>query len=103
MSCPICRLGGARAGAATLVLERGVTMVVRHVPAEVCGNCGEEHIDVTAAAAALDRAEAAARDGVTVEVREFVAARALAGRKAEIAVKVIDHCGDEAMRTCRAG
>jgi hypothetical protein len=57
------------------VLERdALTMVVRYVPAEVCENCGEEYVDETAAAAALAQAEAAARDGVTVEVREFVAA-----------------------------
>ena len=41
-------------GTATLVLERdALTMVVRHVPAEVCENCGEEYVDEAAAAAAL--------------------------------------------------
>jgi hypothetical protein len=53
------------------VLERdALTMVVRHVPAEVCGSCGNEYVDEATAAAALERAEAAARDGVTFEVRE---------------------------------
>ena len=75
MRCPICRRGETRPGTATLVLERdALTMVVRHVPAEVCDNCGEEYIDEAAAASALDRAEAAAREGVTVEVREYAAA-----------------------------
>ena len=75
MRCPICRQGETRPGTATLVLERGtLTMVVRHVPAEVCDNCGEEYLDEAAAAAALERAEAAARDGVTLEVREFAPA-----------------------------
>lgn len=50
-----------------------LTMVVRHVPAEVCENCGEEYVDQAAAAAAWERAETAARDGVTVEVREYAA------------------------------
>jgi hypothetical protein len=51
-----------------LVLERdALTMVVRHVPAEVCENCGEEYVDEATAAAALERAEAAARGGVGVE------------------------------------
>ena len=49
-------------------------MVVRHVPAEVCENCGEEFIDEATAAAALDHAETAARDGVTVEIREYATA-----------------------------
>jgi YgiT-type zinc finger domain-containing protein len=73
--CPICRQGETRPGTATLVLERGaLTFVVRHVPADVCENCGEEYIDEAATRQALDQAEDAARQGVTVEVREFAAA-----------------------------
>jgi YgiT-type zinc finger domain-containing protein len=75
MRCPICHQGETRPGTATLVLERdALTMVVRHVPAEVCENCGEEYIGEAAAATALVQAETAAREGVTVEVREFAAA-----------------------------
>ena len=75
MRCPICRQGETRPGTATLVLERdALTMVVRHVPAEVCENCGEEYVDEGTAAAALERAETAAREGVTVEVREYAVA-----------------------------
>jgi YgiT-type zinc finger domain-containing protein len=71
MKCPVCRQGETRPGTATLTLERGaLTMVVRHV----CDNCGEEYIDETAAAQALEQAEVAARQGVTVEVREFAVA-----------------------------
>ena len=75
MKCPICRHGATRPGTTTLVLERdALTMVVRHVPAQVCENCGEEYIDEATATAALDHAEAAAREGVTVEIREYAAA-----------------------------
>lgn len=75
MKCPICRNGETRPGTATLTLERDtLTMVVRHVPAQICDNCGEEYIDEAAAHEALKQAEAAARQGVTVEVREFAAA-----------------------------
>lgn len=75
MKCPICRHGETHPGTATLVLERdALTMVVRHVPAQVCENCGEEYIDEATATAALDHAEAAAREGVTVEIREYAAA-----------------------------
>ena len=57
------------------MLERdALTMVVRHVPAEVCENCGEEYVDEAVAAAALEHAEASAPAGVTVEVREYAAA-----------------------------
>ncbi len=75
MRCPICHAGETRPGTATLVLERdALTMVVRHVPAEVCENCGEEYVGEAVAAAALEHAEQAARAGVTVEVREYAAA-----------------------------
>lgn len=75
MKCPICRNGETRPGTATLTLERGpLTMVVRHVPAQICDNCGEEYIDEATTEKALILAEAAARQGVTVEVREFAAA-----------------------------
>ena len=75
MKCPICRHGETRPGTTTLVLERdALTMVVRHVPAQVCENCGEEYIDEATATAALDHAEAAAREGVTVEIREYAEA-----------------------------
>ncbi|MFZ1429163.1 MAG: type II toxin-antitoxin system MqsA family antitoxin [Geminicoccaceae bacterium] len=68
MRCPICHAGETRPGTATLVLERdALTMVVRHVPAEVCENCGEEYVDKAVAAAALEHAEQAARAGVTGE------------------------------------
>ena len=75
MRCPICHLGETQPGTATLVLERdALTMVVRHVPAEVCENCGEESIDEAATTSALASAERAAADGVSVEIREFKAA-----------------------------
>lgn len=75
MKCPICRQGETHPGTATLVLERdALTMVVRHVPAEVCENCGEEYVDEATAAVTLEHAEAAAREGVTVEVREYAVA-----------------------------
>lgn len=73
MRCPICGHGETSPGTATLVLERdALTMVVRHVPAKVCENCGEGYFDETAAASALAHAEA--RDGVKVEVREYTVA-----------------------------
>ena len=75
LKCPICRLGETWPGTATLVLERdALTMVIRHVPAEVCENCGEEYVDESTAAAALEHAETAGREGVTVEVREYAVA-----------------------------
>ena len=75
MRCVICRQGDTRPGTATLVLERGGrTVIVRRVPARVCENCGEEYVDEAAAAAALDSAERAVRDGAEVVIRDYAAA-----------------------------
>jgi len=75
MKCAICRQGETRPGTATLVLERdGRTVIVKHVPAQVCENCGEEYVDEAAAAAALGSAERAVRDGAEVVIREYAAA-----------------------------
>ena len=46
MKCLICNLGETREGFATVTLERGkATLVFKHVPAQVCANCGEEYVD----------------------------------------------------------
>jgi YgiT-type zinc finger domain-containing protein len=75
MKCPICRTGETEPGVATVTLERGaLTLVVRGVPARVCRNCGEEYVDEAEAARLLKDADDAARLGVKVEVRDYVAA-----------------------------
>jgi hypothetical protein len=56
-------------------LEReSTTLVIKGVPAEVCGNCGEEYVSEDTTARLLKTAEEAARGGVQVDVRQYVAA-----------------------------
>lgn len=75
MMCAICKLGEIQPGAATITLERGeMTLVVKAVPAQVCQNCGEVYLDDAIGAQVLREAEAAARAGVQVDVRTYVAA-----------------------------
>ncbi len=75
VKCVICKDGETKPGAASVTLERdGVTLVFKSVPAEVCENCGEEYVDAETTARLLQEAEQAARAGVTVEVRTYVAA-----------------------------
>ena len=75
MKCPICRSGETRPGTATVTLEReGLTLVVRGVPARVCGNCGEEYVDEADAERLIAAAEEALRAGVKVDVREYIVA-----------------------------
>ncbi len=74
MKCVICRQGETRLGTATLVLERDDRIViVKHVPARVCENCGEEYVDEAAGAVALDCAECAVRECAEVVIREYAA------------------------------
>jgi YgiT-type zinc finger domain-containing protein len=75
MQCVICRHGETRPGTATVTLERDqMTLVVKGVPARVCANCGEEYLDEATTARLLAVLEEAARAGVQVEVRQYVAA-----------------------------
>jgi len=75
MRCVICKQGEIRPGTATVMLERnGMTLVVKSVPARVCENCGEEYVDEDVTARLLREAEDAARSGVQVDIREYVAA-----------------------------
>lgn len=75
MKCPICKHGETRPGLANVSLERdGAVFVVKHVPAEICDNCGEEYIAEEVTAAVLKQAGHAAGHGVQVDVREYLAA-----------------------------
>lgn len=74
MTCVICKNAETTAGTATVTLERGsTTLVIKGVPALVCPNCGEEYVDEETAQSLLESAEAAARTGVQIEVREYAA------------------------------
>lgn len=75
MKCVICKQRETQPGKATVTLERnGVTLVVKGVPARVCPNCGEEYVDEQTTIQLLKIAEEAARTGVQVDVREYLAA-----------------------------
>ena len=74
MRCVICKQAETKPGKATVTLERnGTTLVVKEVPARVCPNCGEEYVDEETTARLLQAAEEAARAGVQVDIREYVA------------------------------
>lgn len=75
MKCPICHYGDTEPGEASLTLERGEAVVVfRHVPADICQNCGERYFDQTTTTRLLNQAEAAIRQGVQMDVRLYHAA-----------------------------
>ncbi|MBI3268799.1 MAG: type II toxin-antitoxin system MqsA family antitoxin [Planctomycetes bacterium] len=75
MRCVICKQAETSPGTTTVTLERdALTLVVRGVPAAVCPNCGEAYVSEAVAAELLRSAEAAARGGAQVEIRQYVAA-----------------------------
>lgn len=74
MICPRCRQSELKPATTTVTLERGRTVVViRDVPAEVCGSCGEAVLSEAVAEQAFQRAEVAARNGAEVEVARYAA------------------------------
>ncbi|MFQ5961399.1 MAG: type II toxin-antitoxin system MqsA family antitoxin [Candidatus Methylomirabilales bacterium] len=75
MKCVICKHGETQPGKTTVTLEREeMTLVFKSVPAGVCTNCGEAYVDEKISSQLLKTAEEAARSGVQVDVREYVAA-----------------------------
>lgn len=75
MKCVICKKGETSLGKTTVTLDReNSTIVIKHVPAQICRNCGEEYVDEKTAKHLLKTAEKAAQDGTLVDVREYIAA-----------------------------
>lgn len=73
MKCVICKQGQTQLGNTTVTLEReAMTLVFKDVPAQVCTNCGEAYVDEHVSGQLLKTAEAAARCGVHVDIREFM-------------------------------
>ena len=75
MKCVICKHGETNPAEVTVTLERDRSMLIfRRVPARVCENCGEQYVDADTTANLLSEAERAAKAGVEIEVRAYVAA-----------------------------
>ena len=73
--CVICRRGEVRPGTTTLTVERGrMTLVLKAIPARVCGNCGEAYFDEATTARTESIVERLERAGIQVAVQDYVAA-----------------------------
>ena len=74
MNCVICRNGRTHAGHVTVTLQRAeTTVILKHVPADVCDNCGEYYLSGEVTAQVLERAESAVKSGAEVEILRFAA------------------------------
>lgn len=75
MNCVICKNGETKEGKTVATFNREKTTVVfQDVPAQICRNCGEAFLSESTTSKLLKLAEAAARSGIQVEVREYLAA-----------------------------
>jgi YgiT-type zinc finger domain-containing protein len=75
MKYVVCKQAETGSGITTVTLERGNSMfVVREVPAQVCPNCGEDHVDSHVTAELLRSAENLSRAGIQVDIRRYATA-----------------------------
>lgn len=74
MNCVVCGHGETRPGMATVTLERGpTTVILKEVPADICGSCGEYYLSDLITTQVMDLANDAALSGNEVEILKFVA------------------------------
>ena len=74
MKCVICKTGETRPGKVTVTLQRGeTTVLIKDVPAEVCGNCGEYYLDETVTRKIYGQAEDAVARHTEVEILRYAA------------------------------
>jgi YgiT-type zinc finger domain-containing protein len=72
MKCHICRHDGTATGLAIVTLQRGrSTVVIKDVPACVCENCGEEHVDALTSDTLIHIAAHAADTGAEFQTRRY--------------------------------
>jgi len=75
MKCVVCRHGETREGRTVAALDRGgAIVVIRDVPSQVCQNCAEVYLSEATTTQLLKLATSAAKSGIQVEVREYLAA-----------------------------
>ena len=74
MICAICRHAELGPATTTVTLERGsTTIVMQHVPARVCPNCGEAYVSEDVAGRLEEIAAKAALEGVKLDLRDYAA------------------------------
>ena len=74
MICLICRQAETTDALVSVVLARGeIKIVIEHVPAHVCPNCGEAYVEQDVAIRLLQGAEAKSVVGKLDSVEEYEA------------------------------
>lgn len=74
MKCTICKQGETAPGRVTVKLERGdAVILVRDVPADVCGDCLEYYLTEDIASRIYAQADDAAKRNAELEIIRFAA------------------------------
>lgn len=74
MKCAICKTGELADGRTTVTLQRGeTTVVIKNVPAQVCGQCGEYYLSEEMTGKVMAMAEGAVSKGAEVEILRWAA------------------------------
>ena len=72
MKCVICKHGHTAEGTTTVTLEKnGATIVFKHVPAQICSNCGEKYVTDEITKSLLKKAQDIINSGAQVDIREY--------------------------------
>ncbi len=75
MKCVLCKHGETQAGITTVTVDQdGMTLVLKHVPAEICGNCGADFTTLETQAQLELLVARAKMHGTILEVIEYPAA-----------------------------
>lgn len=74
MKCTTCESGEVRAGVGTLTVDKdGQLSVLRHVPANVCDQCGVTTYDGEISAQAFEQMKTLRASGAATAITEFQA------------------------------
>jgi YgiT-type zinc finger domain-containing protein len=74
MQCVLCKHGTTHPGNVTVTLERdNCIIILKDVPADICGNCEEYYLSQSTTAAVLSRAEQSIDRQSEVEILRFAA------------------------------
>ncbi len=72
MKCAICRTGEPSMDLTNVTLSRGkTTILIKDVPAQVCGNCGEYYLSTEIGDRILTLAEIAMQNNAEIEILQF--------------------------------
>ncbi|MBN2701970.1 MAG: type II toxin-antitoxin system MqsA family antitoxin [Methylothermaceae bacterium] len=74
MKCVICKTGELHSGRTTVTLQgKGVTIIVKNVPADICDNCGEYYLSEEITDRILTLAEESRYKGAEIEILRWAA------------------------------